>query len=227
MTKAEYAVFYYAAYFGGDAPDVLNAKTAPEFECILGQRAATMDLTFNAYTCQITHRIIHFSARFRFGYPQTNANDRGAKVTGLSCRDFQPSDPLPTGLDVLEPKALKTKAHVAAVPKWPWEVPGADTNKNRYPDRAKCTYILASLENLLAFVVWAYGVKYEADTVAFLDAIKKLRGTPEKCMLMTANELEVHIDGALTEWTETIHEWEAKVGPVWNFVLGVVLAPAS
>ena len=206
MTKAEYAVFYYAAYFGGDAPHVLNAKTAPEFERTLGQRAATMDLTFTAYTCQITHRIIYFSARFRFGYPQTNANDRGAKVSGLSCRDFQPSDPLPLGLDVLEPKALKTKAHSAAVPKWPWEMPGMDSNKNPYPDRAKCTYILASLENLLAFVVWAYGVKYDADATAFLEAIKKLRGTPEKCILMNAYELEVHIDGALTEWTETIHE---------------------
>ena len=190
MTKAEYAVFYYAAYFGGDAPDVLNAKTAPEFECILGQRAATMDLTFNAYTCQITHRIIHFSARFQFGYSQTNANDRDAKVTGLSCRDFQPSDPLPTGLDVLEPKALKPKAHAAAVPKWPWEVPGADTNKNPYPDRAKCTYILASLENLLAFVMWAYGVKYEADTVAFLDAIKKLRTPGRHTRKVYANDCQ-------------------------------------
>ena len=27
MTKAEYAVFYYAAYFGGDAPNVLNRSS--------------------------------------------------------------------------------------------------------------------------------------------------------------------------------------------------------
>ena len=55
MTKAEYAVFYYVAFFCGDAPSVLNAKTAPEFERIIGQRASTMDMTFTAFTCQLTY----------------------------------------------------------------------------------------------------------------------------------------------------------------------------
>ena len=225
FTKEEYYRSHYILRHGGSRRFTLESKTGPELQETLSRYATTQDQNTDELAFGLTYRHIALGSRCKFGYVGKGTGDPLGSVAGLCLRDFMTSDPV--SVAYLTPKKLLErlqKPDAKSPPKWYWERHKAGP----VPEAVKCSEAFQALDNLLAFVIFAYGVKYAEDCKAFLEAMRGLRHTAAKRATNPFRRLEDTIDRCVSAWFDRVDKqcldfsrerrlfWEIEAGKTYG-----------
>ena len=200
MSDSDCNAKLYVSSYGGLAKHMNRAQSCPHTQERLMQRAEAQTSESEGLPFRLTLRHIAFGARFLFGVHGHSAAT-GKSVQGLCLRDFQTTDPSPlyrlTASQIIE-KALRSEP-----PEWNLKMgPG-----NPQIDDATCAaQVYTALDNMMCFILYVYGVKYQEDCKWFTSQMRKLRSTAAKRVRYDHIELERVINLCLYEWCRRVRE---------------------